>query len=474
MLLYRDRVEHQIIKNVWVGRRPLTIKFNLYTPISPELRVMERELMLAENLDLFENLQIHEKLLRAVAAQGFKTLTEIQKRTIPIILAGQDLKASAETGSGKTLAYILPVLQLILESAPPKEGRGPRVLVLSPTRELANQITETIGTLAKFTNLKYGAITGGVSYYAQEALLRKDLDLLVATPGRLIDHMQRGRVDFSRVQLYILDEADRMLDMGFEEPLKLIDKAMPSKRQTLLFSATFAGNIERIALKFLRNPATVKLTSATMKHALISQWIHLADDFHHKRAMLKHILEDNTVWQAIVFTATKRGADELANDLYSQGVDCAPLHGDMKQGQRMRVLEKMKSGKLRFIIATDVAARGLDVKNLTHVINFDVPKTSEDYTHRIGRTGRCGKEGIAITLVGPKEMPLLSNVQYGTGQSLERKVIMGLEPKRKVESMSGRTPGKGRSFGKPKPGKFSQQRKSRGGRLGGATDTERR
>lgn len=438
---------------------------------------MERGLMLAENLDLFENLPIHPKLLQAVVAQGFKILTEIQKRTIPIILAGQDLKASAETGSGKTLAFVLPLLQQLLESTPPKEGRGPRVLVLSPTRELANQITETIGKLAKFTSLKYGAITGGVSYYAQEALLRKELDLLVATPGRLIDLMERGLVDFSRVQSFVLDEADRMLDMGFEEPLKRINKAMPPKRQTLLFSATFEGKIEKIALNFLRNPATVKLTSATMKHTLISQWVHLADDFHHKRALLRHILEDNAVWQAIVFAATKRGADELAHTLYSEGVDCAPLHGDMKQGQRIRVLDKMKSGKLRFIIATDVAARGLDVKNLTHVINFDVPKTSEDYTHRIGRTGRCGKQGIAITLVGPKEMPLLSSIQYGTGQQLERKVIAGLEPKRKVESMSGRAaPGKGRSFGKPKPGRFSQQRQSRGGRsLGGkATDTERR
>jgi len=384
----------------------------------------------------FEGMNLHPILLKAIKANGYINPTEIQQKAITEVMQRKDVWGSAETGSGKTDAFVIPAVHLLMEFPPKVQAQGPRVLILTPTRELAGQINDSIAKMTKFTNFRYGTITGGVPYYAQEQLLRRPLDLLVATPGRLMDHMERGRVDFSRLELFILDEADRMLDMGFVRDMEHIQKSLPKEHQTLLFSATLDGSIQKISRQFLKNPVIIQLTTATAKHALISQRVHLVDDFNHKRALLNHILVEPDMWQAIVFTGTKRSADELADDLSRRGIVCAALHGDMKQSKRTRTLERMHKGQLQVLVATDVAARGLDVKKLSHVINFDMPRSAEDYVHRIGRTGRCGKKGVAVSLVGPKDTGLLAQIERFTGQRLERKIIEGLEPKRPQSSNS--------------------------------------
>lgn len=397
----------------------------------------------ASNNGTFADMKLDAKLLRAVEALGYTEPTAIQKQVIPIILEGKDLMGGAETGSGKTAAFTLPVLQKLLDEAPlnPK-GWGPRVIILTPTRELADQISETVRQLAKYTQLTWGSITGGVPYPAQERLLRRPLDVLVATPGRIIDHMDRGRVDFSRLQFFILDEADRMLDIGFIKGIETIFEQMPLTRQILLFSATFEGPVQRISKRFLQNPEYVQLASTNKPNALITQHIHQADDLNHKRALLTHVLQEPGMWLAIVFTGTKRGAEKLADDLNEQRIECAALHGDMKQSKRTRTLDRMRRGQLRVLIATDVAARGLDVKNISHVINFDMPNTVDDYIHRIGRTGRAGEAGVAISLVEPKDWYQITNIERSTGSKLERKVITGLEPRQNEPRSNGGNAGK--------------------------------
>lgn len=386
--------------------------------------------------------------MKAVNEHNYTTPTKIQETVIPFIIEGKDIMASAETGAGKTVAFILPTLQRLLMPAPQiidsapentqqntqskhsvhtQGGRGPRALILTPTRELADQVTKVIVKMAKYTSLKIGSITGGVPYFAQENLLRKPLDILVATPGRLLDHMEKGRVDYSRVELFILDEADRMLDMGFMKDIEVILNELPEERQILLFSATLEGDVYRIANRFLKDPERIQLTSREKSNALITQKVHQVNNMHHKRAVLSHILEDASVWQAIVFTATKREASELADNLSAQDISCAELHGDMKQSKRTRTIELLRQGKVRVLVATDVAARGLDVKNLSHVINYDMPKSGEDYIHRIGRTGRAGETGTAISLVSPRDGRLLAQIERFIGRRLEREKISNFQ-----------------------------------------------
>lgn len=377
----------------------------------------------------FQELNLDSRLLRAIETIGFSAPTEIQRQAVPVANEGRDIMASAQTGTGKTAAFVLPSLQRLLQPSS-VQGRGPRVLVLTPTRELATQVTENIQQLGRFTNLRSGSIVGGVPYPPQERLLRKPLDLLVATPGRLLDHMKQGRVDFSRIELLILDEADRMLDMGFIEDVEYIASKSPKTRQTLLFSATLDGDIQRIATRILKNPALVQVSNVKQKHDSIAQRIHQVDDIKHKQALLSHLLQDPELTQAVVFTATKRAADQLADKLERQGHTSAALHGDMKQGARRRTVENMQRGKFRVLVATDVAARGLDIKGLSHVINFDLPMTAEDYIHRIGRTGRAGASGVAISLVGPEDWSNLVRIEKLTGHRLERHVVNGLEPSR--------------------------------------------
>lgn len=396
----------------------------------------------------FQELNLNPSLLRAIEACGFSAPTDIQREAIPVVLAGRDLMASAQTGTGKTAAFVLPALQR-LEAAAPRPGNGPRVLVLTPTRELAMQVADNIRQLGRFVSLRSGNVVGGMAYPPQIRLLREPLDLLVATPGRLMDHMEAGRVDFSRLEMLVLDEADRMLDMGFVQAVKRIAAAMPAARQTLLFSATLEGRILDIARQLLRDPATVKLAANHEQHAAIEQRIHQADDAAHKHSLLEHYLGDDALEQAVIFTATKRGADRLAKKLRNLGHASAALHGDMSQNARKRTVEQMRRGKFRLLVATDVAARGLDIKGISHVINFDLPMVAEDYIHRIGRTGRGGASGTAVSLVGPDDWGKLGGIERLTGRKLERRTIDGLEPTR-PEPRGQRPAGpKRRSGGRP-------------------------
>ena len=376
---------------------------------------------------LFKELNLDARLLKAVEASGFSEPTEIQRQAIPVVLSGRDLMASAQTGTGKTAAFVLPALQRLL-SPVRKGGRGPRVLVLTPTRELAMQINDNIRQFTRFANFSTGTVVGGMSYSPQLRMLRKPLDLLVATPGRLLDHMEQGKVDFSRLEILILDEADRMLDMGFIGPVKEISAAIPGTRQTLLFSATLEGGVLRIAKQLLKNPERISLTTNHERHQSIRQHVHHAHSVSHKHELLNHHLSNGDLTQALIFTATKRGADKLAKSLRAQTHRSEALHGDMSQPKRKRTVENMRSGKFRLLVATDVAARGLDIRGISHVINFDLPMVAEDYIHRIGRTGRAGDKGHAISLVGPGDWEKLSNIERLTGQKIKRVVIEGLEP----------------------------------------------
>lgn len=404
--------------------------------MSTELQQIESKLNVNMNTNMnmstelqFEEMDLDPKLQQALKAEKFTNPTEIQKKVLPLVRRRVDLMASADTGTGKTMAFVLPILHNLLTSAVKKPGAGPRVLILTPTRELADQVTDCIRKLSRFTELRFGTITGGVSYFGQEALLRKPFDILVATPGRLLDHMNQGRVNFSRLDVLVLDEADRMLDMGFMKDIEKILKSLPMERQILLFSATLEGAVLQVARRILKNPECVKLAAGSKPNLLISQIVHQADDSRHKFALLSHLLEQREVWQAIVFTGTKRAAESLAYDLSSKGIACAALHGDMKQSKRTRTLDSMRRGNLKILIATDVAARGIDVKAVSHVINYDFPKSPDDYIHRIGRTGRAGETGIAISLVEPRDWRQLTMIERFTGQQLTRTVIAGLEPK---------------------------------------------
>jgi superfamily II DNA/RNA helicase len=365
----------------------------------------------------FDSLNLDPRLLRAIAAANYRDPTEIQRRAIPVALTGRDLMASAQTGTGKTAAFILPALARLLTPSCMK-GRGPRVLVLTPTRELAAQVGDVIRQLGRDSGLKSGTLVGGVSYGPQIDLLARPVDLLVATPGRLIDHMNEGRVDFSRLEILVLDEADRMLDMGFVRPVMTIAAATPPARQTLLFSATLEGEVLQIARRLQKSPVRIQLAQNTQRHELIEQHVHQARDTAHKHALLGALIGDRAVHQALIFTRTKHGAHKLARTLAQKGHRSGELHGNMSQNQRKRAIEAMRLGKTRLLVATDVAARGLDIDGISHVINFDLPMVPEDYIHRIGRTGRAGSTGIAISLVCPEDREKMTGIERLIGRRL--------------------------------------------------------
>ena len=377
----------------------------------------------------FENLNLHPAILRAIEESGYTTATPIQAQAIPEVMAGHDLMASAQTGTGKTAAFTLPALNL-LATPHPSKSRGPRILVLVPTRELAAQVNDAARKYGKHMRARCVSIVGGMPYPLQNKLLSQPLDILVATPGRLLDHMERGRIDLSRLQMLILDEADRMLDMGFMPDVERICNQLSAERQTLLFSATLEGNIGRIAQQILRNPKTIQVAAQREKHANIEQRLHFVDDMSHKNKLLEHLLIDPEVNQAIVFTSTKRHADLLAEDLYAAGHKTAALHGDMTQGARNRTLTKLRHGDVKVLVATDVAARGIDVAGISHVINYDLPKFAEDYVHRIGRTGRAGNTGIAVSFASHMDRHQVRKIEQFTGQRIEASVIEGFEPRR--------------------------------------------
>jgi len=380
----------------------------------------------------FEDLQLHPALLKALQECGYTEPMPVQAIAIPKILAGQDLIATAETGMGKTAAFVIPALQNLFTHAPKKSlarkpyGR-PSVLVLTPTRELANQISEAIRIYSKFMRCYSVNLVGGVPYVPQFKSLARPVDIIVATPGRLRDHIEHKRVDLSGLSMLVLDEADRMLDMGFIDDVEMISALTPESRQTLFFTATWDVKMAQLASRLLKNPERVQVETQ-VTHKNIEQRLHFADNVEHKNRLLQHLISDDAITQAIIFSATKQGADILAQQLVAQGHSAAALHGDMKQSARNRTIMQLRRGQLRLLVATDVAARGLDVTTISHVINFDLPRFAEDYVHRIGRTGRAGAGGTAISFALPDDLPHLQRIERYTGARVPQFTIPGLEP----------------------------------------------
>ncbi len=373
----------------------------------------------------FSNLGLADALLRAVADHGYSTATPIQAQAIPVVLEGRDLLAAAQTGTGKTAAFVLPILQLL--SAKPHPHRGVRTLVLAPTRELAAQVAESVKTYGRHTQMRVGLVFGGVNIKPQIDTLRRGVDIIIATPGRLLDHMQQRTVDLSKIEILVLDEADRMLDMGFIHDIRRIIGALPKQRQNLMFSATFSADIRKLANGILRDPATVEVAPRNATVDLIDQQVYQVDKAR-KQALLAHLISDEDWKQVLVFCRTKHGANRLAQQLERRGIVCAAIHGNKSQGARTRALADFKAGKVRVLVATDIAARGLDIDQLPHVVNYELPNVPEDYVHRIGRTGRAGATGEAISLVSSEERGELKEIQKLLKRTLPSTTIAGFEP----------------------------------------------
>ena len=417
----------------------------------------------------FADLNLDKNILSALQAAGYDSPTPIQAQSIPAVLADKDIMASAQTGSGKTAAFLLPSLQKIVKRSE-KPGKGPRVLVLTPTRELAAQVEKNAQIYAK--NMKWVrsvTLVGGSSFGQQIKAMSKPIDIIVATPGRLMDHMRSGRVDFDRLEVLILDEADRMLDMGFIDDIETIVAATPEDRQTLLFSATWDGAVGKLARKLTKNPEVIEIERED-KQGKIDEQLLYCDDKNHKNRLLDHILRDANIDQCVIFTSTKAMTEVLADELYEKGFAANCLHGDMPQGWRNRTLMDLRKGRCKILVATDVAARGIDVPTITHVINYDLPKQAEDYVHRIGRTGRAGRSGLAISFAEVNEYMAVHKIERYIGRKLPEVLIEGLEPTRKRNKNAERKPrGKGGFGGKREDGRWGKggNKKSFGDKHGG-------
>jgi superfamily II DNA/RNA helicase len=418
----------------------------------------------------FESLGLPAALARAVADSGYTQPTDVQLRAIPPAMAGSDLRVSSSTGSGKTAAFVLPALNRVLAARAAaqvdvtkrrdnKTVHGPRVLVLTPTRELAMQVAKATDSYGRhIPGLRVTTIVGGVPYHAQLKALRGPLDVLIATPGRLMDHMASGKAILANVEMLVLDEADRMLDMGFIDDIKHIASFLPEQRQTVMFSATFAGEVGQLAKNMLKAEAqTIAVSTHTSTHENIEQRLHWADDGKHKHALLEQLLAGREVDQALVFTSTQRDADWLADKLAEIGHRVASLHGGMPQGRRNRVLHGLRTRDLRVLVATDVAARGIDVPSISHVINYGLPMKAEDYVHRIGRTGRAGRAGLAVTLAERRDAGMIQRIQRFTTQRIPVATMVGLEPRlpepREYSAPRAAAPGKrgGKPFAPRRP-----------------------
>lgn len=374
----------------------------------------------------FSELGLHDDLLRAVTAQGYTQPTPIQLKAIPVVLEGRDLLASAQTGTGKTAGFTLPMLQRLSGGKRPGK-RQVRALVLAPTRELAAQVGESVATYGQHLALRSHIIFGGVGQQPQVDALKAGLDVLVATPGRLLDLQQQGHVDLSAVEILVLDEADRMLDMGFIHDIKRVLRLVPKARQNLLFSATFSNEIQTLAQQLLNNPALIEVAPRNTTAEKIEQAVYRVDR-DKKRDLLAHLIQRHGWFQVLVFTRTKHGANRLAEQLSKQDIPAMAIHGNKSQGARTRALGAFKSGDLQVLVATDIAARGLDISELPHVVNFDLPNVAEDYVHRIGRTGRAGSNGEAVSLVCVDEHGLLGNIERLIKQNLPKRIEPGFEP----------------------------------------------
>ncbi len=358
----------------------------------------------------FTDLGLSDVVLKALTAEGYETPTPIQQKAIPHVLAGRDLLGCAQTGTGKTAAFALPMIERLLASNTPRDGRRPRALVLSPTRELSAQIADSFATYGRGTPLKYAVIFGGVGQGPQISMLSRGLDVLVATPGRLLDLMNQGAAFLDKVEILVLDEADRMLDMGFLPDVKRILQKLPKQRQTLFFSATMPSDIERLSREILVNPVRVDVAPVSSTAERIDQSVYMVEASE-KRRVLEKVLRDPAMERAIVFTRTKHGANRLVKELERGEIVSEAIHGNKSQGARQRALDNFRSGRLKVLIATDIAARGIDVDGISHVVNYDLPNIPESYVHRIGRTARAGREGIAVSLCSREERGYLRDIE---------------------------------------------------------------
>lgn len=382
----------------------------------------------------FNNLGLRAELVRAVSEKGYDAPTPIQQQAIPLILEGRDLMGSAQTGTGKTAGFTLPLLQRLADKQPTPNGRRTiRAMVITPTRELAAQVAESIAVYGKWLPLKSAVIFGGVSINPQKQQLIRGVDILVATPGRLLDHVSQRSVDLSRVELLVLDEADRMLDMGFIHDIQKVLALLPKQKQTLLFSATFSDEIKKLANGLLKSPALIEVARRNTTVEAIQQVVHPVDK-KRKSELLSYLIGSNQWRQVLVFCRTKHGANRLSEHLVLDGIKAAAIHGNKSQGARTRALSEFKSGKISVLVATDIAARGLDIDQLPHVVNFDLPNVAEDYVHRIGRTGRAGREGEACSLVCVDELGLLRDIEKLTKQEIPRQILEGFEPDPSVKA----------------------------------------
>jgi len=361
----------------------------------------------------FTNLGLAPELLRALSEKGYSAPTPIQSQAIPAVLAGRDVLAGAQTGTGKTAAFVVPMLQHLSRGA----GRSPRALVLTPTRELAAQVADSARTYGKYVAARITVVFGGVSINPQIDALRAGCDLLVATPGRLLDLAGQGVLDLRSVGYFVLDEADRMLDMGFIHAIRRILKLLPGKRQNLMFSATYSAPIRELASRFLREPAEIEVAERNATAQRVEQQVYRVPK-EHKRHLLAHLIHSGNWSQVLVFTRTKHGANRLTQQLESAGIRAAAIHGNKSQSARVRALSDFKARRVTALVATEVAARGLDIKDLPHVVNYELPNVPEDYVHRIGRTARAGQAGHAISLVAPDETPLLRDIEKVLSRSL--------------------------------------------------------
>lgn len=378
----------------------------------------------------FSSLGLSEPILRAIAEKGYSTPTPIQIKAIPTALSGKDVMAAAQTGTGKTASFTLPLLQRLASGSKVKANHI-RALVLVPTRELAVQVAESVATYGKHLSLKSGVVYGGVKINPQMMKLRGGVDVLVATPGRLLDLFNKNAVKFSQIETLVLDEADRMLDLGFIGDIRKILGLLPKKCQNLLFSATFSSDIRKLTDNILKNPVQIEVSPRNSTAKSVKQWVYEVDKSK-KPALLSHLIRNKGWEQVLVFTRTKKGADRLVRKLEGDGISAAAIHGDKSQAERTRTLAYFQANKVRILVATDIAARGIDINELPHVINFDLPKVPEYYVHRIGRTGRAGSEGEGISLVSADEVKLLSGIETLIRQTLEREVETGFIPTHSV------------------------------------------
>jgi ATP-dependent RNA helicase RhlE len=409
----------------------------------------------------FESLGLIPELIKSVMSQGYKDPTPIQKKAIPSVFEGRDIVASAQTGTGKTAAYALPLLQILGENPSIKKRRRPKLLVLVPTRELAEQVGKLVQAYGRLLSLRSTVIYGGVKKGPQEVRLKRGVDILVATPGRLIDHAINYNVDLSRIEHLVFDEADRMLDMGFIEDIMDILDFLPPKRQNMMFSATYPKAIKDLVDSAIKNPLNIEISKINTAASDIKQLVHPVES-DRKRALLYNLIVDEKWERVLVFTRTRRKADKVARQMKTDGIKSAALHSDKTQAERTLILEEFKQGKIKALIATDVAARGLDIRDLPHVVNFDLPEIPEYYVHRIGRTGRAGKKGVAVSFVCRDEIENLSKIEEFIDQKITLKRVQGFDYDQTVKKKPGRATNTGNKKKGIRGGKRKGTKKKKG------------